>query len=141
MISQKEIKSRNFRAESIIQQQIHGFKPRELEMRIFVRGGQLPQPTEMNSQIGVSGVLKNLESASHEPLSPQLEKEMSSNSPIQVGLSGIGLGGGEWYPPVSRTVYVLNKLYRCVPVIQIYLGPLFSGFSHRFGPRLSILYS
>ncbi|KAI8903156.1 Sec34-like family-domain-containing protein [Gorgonomyces haynaldii] len=93
-----------FRAESIINQQIHGFKPREQELSIFIRDKQMPLP-QKTQHMGVQDVLRNLESSV-----PEMEVP---TDPFSV--PKMEFGGGEWYPPCQRAVFVLEKLYRAVP--------------------------
>ncbi|KAH6567893.1 hypothetical protein BASA82_000752 [Batrachochytrium salamandrivorans] len=127
-----------FRAETFIQQELQKFRPRESELRVLARGRGLPQPAEINLTMGVAPVLSNsleLSSARRSTggdslyVSP-LETSLSANleaslEPAEMQGSGafvigkLAYGGGEWYPTLQRTLYVLGRLYGAVP------GPVF----------------
>ncbi|XJO73885.1 hypothetical protein BDV3_004794 [Batrachochytrium dendrobatidis] len=127
-----------FRAEMFIKQELQQFKPREAELRVLARGRGLPQPANINLSVGVVPVLTDSIERSDTrmsigqdskyvnllgaPLSENLEAALEPVGSTASGSFVIGkfaYGGGEWYPTLQRTLYVLGRLYGSVP------GPVF----------------
>eukprot|EP00842_Homolaphlyctis_polyrhiza_P003665 jgi/Hompol1/429/HPOL_000146-RA len=122
-----------FRAEAFIRQEIQNFKPREEELMILARGRGLPQPVSINLSVGVMPVLsESLEmsppansnpnpvstSAPDTGISANLQAALESAESEPPGAFVVGqmaYGGGEWYPTLQRTLYVLGRLNGSVP--------------------------
>ncbi|KAI8930236.1 Sec34-like family-domain-containing protein [Entophlyctis helioformis] len=122
-----------FRAEAFIQQELQKFKPREEELLVLARGRGLPQPMSINLSVGVtpmlnesinppsSSVASGADMTARSPsalLSPNLEAafdvtEAEAASSFVIGK--LAYGGGEWYPTMQRTLYLLGRLYGAVP--------------------------
>ncbi|KAJ3010421.1 Golgi transport complex subunit 3 [Thoreauomyces humboldtii] len=129
-----------FRSMTYVREEIEGFTPREEELSILARGRGLPQPTAIQSSYSVAPVLANADPAQPAVLEitdqsdeddelvsdPGEEGAEAGDSAVvrspdtyaEPSASAIGklvFGGGEWYPTMHRTLYILGKLYQSVP--------------------------
>ncbi|RKO83376.1 hypothetical protein BDK51DRAFT_33551, partial [Blyttiomyces helicus] len=109
-----------FRAQAYIRQEIEGFRPRDEELMILARGRGLPQPIALSTSLDVAPVLGNASGASDVAVldveSPDdVEPPVLDERPNAVTIGTLVYGGGEWYPTLQRTLYILGKLHRRVP--------------------------
>ncbi|KAI9321150.1 Sec34-like family-domain-containing protein [Zopfochytrium polystomum] len=109
-----------FRAQQYIKEEVEGFKPRDRELEVLARTEKLPQPNALASQsnmvpdlttAGPSAV--SVLAASSPTTSP--EGNASTLDERTISFGKLVYGGGEWYPTLQRTLYILGKMYRSIP--------------------------
>ena len=86
---------------------------------------KVPMPNLVSSTIGVAQVIDDLynEGIDTHPQSA-IEDERASHaelitSPNQLVSGKMVYGGGEYYPTLQRTLYILGRMYGSVPVSNI----------------------
>ncbi len=83
-------------------------------------------PNLVNSVIGVAPVIDDLydpdsESKDHETtLDVDLNESKLITAPNQLLSGKIVYGGGEYYPTLQRTLYILGRMYGSIPVLYIF---------------------
>ncbi|KAJ3190367.1 Golgi transport complex subunit 3 [Gaertneriomyces sp. JEL0708] len=118
-----------FRGQSYIREEIEGFTPREEELSILVRGRGLPGPVAIRGEWDARPVLggSSIEvdeaadlvdpavGASSDATTESYEVPPLLSEPSAITINTLIFGGGEWYPTVPRTLYLLNKLSHALP--------------------------
>jgi hypothetical protein len=108
-----------FRAEQFMTSQINQFKVNPQELLLFARTNALPKPAPVDSVVDMNQLF-------------------NVQTPLNDQVMGVqGLGGGEFYPPCQKTVYLLQKLFLVVPVIRSNEGRDFSRHCPGSAPKLS----
>ena len=122
-----------FRVQEYIRTEIQGFKPRIEDIELLARGRGLPKPVKMSSSLGLNRVIDDIYDSKHDiqMQDPQdlLQEdqedefqdehsvlETSTHQPKKYVAGKLAYGGGEWYPTLQRTMYILCKLYGNVPM-------------------------
>lgn len=72
----------------------------------------MPNPQPLDSINGVGEILSNIDSSFIKDAS--LDALLDSSTLLKQK----GFGGGEFYPPCKRAIYILDKIYRCLPVCE-----------------------
>jgi hypothetical protein len=96
-----------FRAQAYLAQEIAGFKPREEEILLFARSLLLPMPISVVGRVSVGPVLENV--------TERTDVDVEVDDGVKVERGEMVYGGGEWYPTLARTLFILGKLYKAVP--------------------------
>ncbi|KAG4108133.1 Sec34-domain-containing protein [Neocallimastix lanati (nom. inval.)] len=93
-----------FRAQSFIKQDIEGFKISDKDLIGFLRISESVRKARLQQQ---DSNLKKMTSEVH-------VNNMQHHGNDDYDLGKVVYGGGEWYPTLQRTLYILTKLYHVI---------------------------
>jgi len=95
-----------FRAQSFIKQDIEGFKISDKDLIGFLRISESVRKSHIQQQQQSSNIKK---------MTSEVQiSNMAKHNNEEYDMGKVIYGGGEWYPTLQRTLYILTKLYHVI---------------------------